>query len=216
MPETNNAMPSEVAVAILARAPIPGRTKTRLIPTIGARAAAHLQRWLLDRTINTALAADVGPVVLWYVGDLDHLDVDRYRGFGLIDVRRQPDGDLGLRMLTAVDQSQTSAGAIVIGTDCPALGVEHLRRSAASLRAHDAVVIPAEDGGYVLIGMRAPSHKLFSGVDWGTEEVMAQTRERLSRLGWQWDEPARLWDVDRPEDLVRLVTMFPEARDAMR
>ncbi len=71
----------------------------------------------------------------------------------------------------------------------------------------DAVFIPAEDGGYVLVGLRRPQPRLFEGIDWGSERVMAQTRERLSELGLRWVELPTLWDVDRPGDLLRLATL---------
>lgn len=205
-----------VGIAILARAPVPGQVKTRLIPMLGAHGAARLQRWLLRRTAATALAADVGPVVLWCAGDPSHPDVALCRAFGPIILRRQPDGDLGARMLAAVRQSPTPAGTLVLGTDCPALSAAQLRQAADSLRDHDAVAFPADDGGYVLIGMKAPAHELFAGVDWGTDRVMAQTRLRLSTLGWSWTEPANLWDIDRPEDVERLAAMFPEVCGVLR
>ena len=68
----------------------------------------------------------------------------------------------------------------------------------------DAVVIPAEDGGYALIGMRTPERALFTDMRWSTPGVMDETRRRLTELGWTWREPVTLWDVDRPEDLERL------------
>lgn len=205
-----------IGVAILARTPVPGQVKTRLIPLLGARGAARLQRWLLHRTVATALAAGVGPVTLWCAGDPSHPDIARCRAFGPIIVRCQPDGDLGTRMLAALRQSPMPAGTLVVGTDCPALGVAQLHQAAESLADHDAVAFPAEDGGYVLIGMKAPVHELFAGVDWGTDRVMTQTRQRLSTLGLRWAEPANLWDVDRPKDVERLAAMFPEVRDALR
>jgi glycosyltransferase A (GT-A) superfamily protein (DUF2064 family) len=112
-------------------------------------------------------------------------------------------------MLAAVAESPT-VGALVIGTDCPVLTSAHLCVAAKSLRATDAVVLPADDGGYVLIGMREPIAGAFAGVDWGTERVMGQTRERLAALGRRWEEPVTLWDVDRPADLERLSTVFPD------
>jgi hypothetical protein len=205
-----------IGVAILARTPVPGQAKTRLIPMLGAYGAARLQRWLLHRTVATALAADIGPVALWCAGDPSHPDIALCHAFGPITVWRQPDGDLGARMLAAVRQSPTPAGTLVVGTDCPALGAVQLRQAAESLRARDAVAFPAEDGGYVLIGMKTPARELFADVDWGSERVMTETRQRLSTLGWRWTEAANLWDVDRPEDVERLATMFPEVCDALR
>lgn len=205
-------MDSRVGVAILARAPIPGQAKTRLIPALGAEGAARLHRWLLQRTVAMALVADVGPVSLWCSGDLAHPDFAACRDSGSIALRMQAEGDLGDRMLAAASASATLAGTLVIGTDCPALGAKHLQEAARTLDDKDAVVIPAEDGGYVLIGMRKPAPELFSGISWGSDSVMAQTRQRLAAMGWQWAEPALLWDVDRPQDLDRLHALFPETR----
>ena len=204
-------MTSRVGVAILARAPIPGAAKTRLIPALGAAGAARLQRWMLQRTVAMALVADVGPVSLWCAGDPAHPDFAVCRAFGRVDLQPQPEGDLGERMLAAIASSSTPAGKLVIGTDCPALGAAQLRESARALGDHDAVVIPAEDGGYVLIGMKTPAPEAFAGVDWGSARVMAQTRQRLAALGWRWQEADPLWDVDLPQDLERLYANYPDA-----
>ena len=202
-----------IGVAILARAPVPGEAKTRLIPALGADGAARLQRWLLQRTVAMALAADVGPVSLWCAGDPTHPDFIHCRTFGSVTLHRQPDGDLGTRMLTAARQSPTPAGTLVIGTDCPAMRSAHLQQAAQLLRDHDAVTFPAEDGGYVLIGIKIPSSELFDDIEWGSERVMVQTRQRLAALGWRWSEPMKLWDVDHPGDLERLALYCPVLRD---
>jgi hypothetical protein len=116
---------------------------------------------------------------------------------------RQCDGDLGARMLAALVAA--NAPALVVGTDCPALTAEHLRTAADILRGGtDAVLVPAEDGGYALIGLRAPEPALFSDMRWSTPSVMDETRRRLERLGMSWQEPVTLWDVDLPADLQRL------------
>jgi len=211
MSPMNPETPKRVGVAILARAPIPGACKTRLIPALGAEGAASLQRWLLQRAVAMALVADVGPVTLWCAGDPRHPDFAVCRAFGSVAVRHQPEGDLGQRMLMAVKESATAAGTLVIGTDCPALTASHLRQAALTLQGKDAVVYPAEDGGYVLIGLRELIAEAFEGVDWGTERVMEQTRQRLAAAGRTWDEAFTLWDVDRPADLARLVAELPEA-----
>ncbi len=207
--------PARIGVAILARAPVPGEAKTRLIPALGADGAARLQRWLLQRTVAMALVADVGPVTLWCAGEPDHPDFLLCRAFGAVSLRRQPEGDLGMRMLMALRQSATPAGTLVIGTDCPTLDASQLRRAAQSLRGCDAVILPAEDGGYGLIGMKTATPEAFRAIEWGTERVMQQTRERLGGAGLRWSEPGLLWDVDRPEDVARLFAVFPEARETV-
>ena len=198
-----------VGVAILAKAPLAGYAKTRLIPRLGAEGAAALQRWLLQRTVTTALGAGIGPVSLWCAPDTLHPDFTLCRTFGPITLHRQPDGDLGDRMLAAIAETTMPAGTLVIGTDCPALTPALLRQAASALAAHDATVIPAEDGGYVLIGMRRAAPGVFAGVGWSGGSVMAQTRVRLAEIGWRWKEFAPLWDVDRSEDLDRLDACFP-------
>ena len=97
--------------------------------------------------------------------------------------------------------------AVLVGTDCPALTVSHLRQAAHALAGgNDAVVVPAEDGGYVMLGLNRCDAELFHGIEWGSAKVMAATRERLRRLRWRWKELETLWDIDRPEDYRRLLT----------
>ncbi len=201
---------NSVAIAILAKAPIPGLAKTRLIPRLGAGGAARLQGWLLRRTVATALQANLGPVTLWCAPDTAHPDFVDLAGDGQLGLRRQPEGDLGVRMQQALTESPATGGTLVIGTDCPALEPSHLQAAATALIAHQAVVIPAEDGGYVLIGARQAETRLFADVTWSSDQVMAQTRARLREIGWRWHEFSPLWDVDRNEDLDRLNECFPE------
>lgn len=201
-----------VEIAILAKAPIPGLAKTRLIPLLGRDGAAVLQRWLLQRAVATAVIADAGSVSLWCAPDVGHPDFLHCRAFGQICLRTQPEGDLGSRMRAAVAEFGGGAGTLVIGTDCPALTPGLIRHGAAALREHEAVVIPAEDGGYALIGLRRPEPRLFEDIDWSTERVMDQTRVRLRETGLRWHEMAPLWDVDRAEDFERLVAWIPQVR----
>ncbi len=206
-------MPTDnpVPVAILAKAPVPGLVNTRLIPAIGAHAAAVLQERLTERAIATALAADVGPVTLWCSPDATHSTFVKLVMQHRIILKRQPEDDLGTRMLAA-----TVAGTgpvLVIGTDCPALTELHLRGAAKALReGNDVVIIPAEDGGYVLIGTRTPQPALFSGIAWGTNTVLAETRTRIIEQRLMLIEQPPLWDVDTEADLARLEREFPDLK----
>ena len=196
-------MSDPVAVAVLAKAPLAGFAKTRLIPVLGADGAAALQARLIARAVATACAAGIGPVTLWATPDETHPVLQAVADECAVALVRQCDGDLGARMLAALAAAR--APALVIGTDCPALTAEHLRTAADILRGGtDAVVVPAEDGGYALIGLRAPEPALFSDMGWSTTSVMDETRRRLERLGMSWQEPVTLWDVDLPADLERL------------
>lgn len=215
-PNPDTAPAVDSTIAILARAPEPGRSKTRLIPRLGADGAAALQQRLTARAIDTAVAAALGRVVLW--GTPDH----RHPGFAIhardrkLELRSQPEGDLGARMLAAIAATPAAGGVLVIGTDCPALGPDHLREAAAALaHGNDAVVIPAEDGGYVLIGLRRPEPAVFADIDWGSAWVMAQTRERLRGRGLRWRELPPLWDVDRPDDVDRVARYWPQLLEGL-
>jgi uncharacterized protein len=196
-------MNERVAVAVLAKAPLKGFAKTRLIPVLGADGAALLQARLIERTVAAACAAAIGPVTLWATPDEAQPAFQALHARLGIALARQGDGDLGARMLAAV--AAANGPCLVIGTDCPALASDHLRTAADILRGGaDAVVVPADDGGYVLIGMRRAQPALFSDMRWSTPDVMAETRRRLRQLGLIWQEPFTLWDVDVPEDLERL------------
>lgn len=196
------------SISILAKAPVPGAAKTRLIPAIGAHAAAVLQERMTARTAETALAAALGKVTLWCAPDASHPSFRDIAACHRITLRPQPAGDLGARMLGAMQDGPT----LVIGCDCPALAPAHLQDAASALHAHDAVFIPAEDGGYVLIGSNAPQPGLFENVTWGTSKVGAQTRAQAEALGLRLYELAPLWDVDTEDDLARAEKQFPELR----
>ncbi|MBK7767544.1 MAG: TIGR04282 family arsenosugar biosynthesis glycosyltransferase [Sulfuritalea sp.] len=201
--DTSRVPPEPVEIAVMAKAPQPGYSKTRLIPALGARAAARLQRQLTLRTLATARAAAIGPVTLWCAPDTGHRFFRALQRRHGLDLRAQPDLDLGRRM-GQVFAENVGAPLLLIGTDCPALSVEHLRQAALALRSPvDAVFITTEDGGYFLVGLNQPCPAIFEGIEWSTARVMAQTRSRMSALGLRWQEVARLWDVDRPEDVAR-------------
>ena len=197
------AMNDPVAIAILAKAPVPGFAKTRLISVLGAERAALLQARLIARAADTAFRAGVGPVTLWATPDESDSLFQAIGHRYPITLARQSEGDLGARMLRAI--TAANGPALVIGTDCPALTSDHLRRAADILcRGSDAIILPAEDGGYVLIGVRANQPAIFEHMRWGTAGVLGETRRRLQRLGLAWQEPVMLWDLDRPADIERL------------
>lgn len=193
-------------VGVFARAPIPGQTKTRLIPALGPEGAAALATQMLRHALQVAVQAELGPVTLWAAGDAQHpLLLELAQEAGVV-VRAQVDGDLGARMWQALAsmQSVSCPHAMVIGSDVPALQAPHLQSAARALSANDVAVLPADDGGYVLVACQASPKAPFQGVDWGSERVLEQTRERCRTAGLRLWEGEVLWDVDRPEDLQRL------------
>ncbi len=197
----------ERTLIVFAKAPRPGRVKTRLAPLLGAAGAARLHARLVERALDTAVAARCGRVELHCAPGVRHpffAALARRHGLTL---RAQGRGDLGARMHRAFERALRAAGAaVLIGSDCPALRPADLRAAMRALGdGADAVLAPAEDGGYALIGLRRASRRVFARVAWGGPDVLARTRRRLARLGWRWVELSTLWDVDRPEDYARLV-----------
>ena len=203
-----SAVLESCVIGVFARAPEPGRAKTRLIPRLGADAAAMLHSRLVRHAVETALASDIGPVELWCTPSASHPFFLGLAAEHRLKLRAQGEGDLGERMSTAFRFMLGSAArAVLIGTDCPARTDQDLTEArAAFARGCDAVLGPVEDGGYHLIALRRHESRLFAGVSWGTERVQAQTRLRLSALGWRWHELPERWDIDRPDDFERLRT----------
>ncbi len=198
-------LPEGVRVAVFAKAPVPGRVKTRLAASVGEAGAAILHERLTLHAIRTAVGSGMGPVELWCAPDMDHPFFRRCEREMGVELHLQEGADLGARMeSTFAHAFAAGRGLVLIGADCPALASRHLAAAAAAVTAGEAAVSPAEDGGYVLVALARSVPGLFEGIAWGGEGVMAATRERLAASGMPWRELETLWDVDRPEDLARL------------
>ena len=194
-------------LVVFAKAPMPGQVKTRLIPTMGAQAAATLHEKLIFHSLATTIKAGVGAVELWCTPSHEHPFFIRCAREFQVELRKQRGGDIGQRMAHAFYETlKISDSVLLIGSDVPCLTCADLKEAMALLQEKvDAVISPAEDGGYVLLGLRRYTSKIFSGISWGTDLVVAQTRTCLRSLGWHWHELSTRWDVDRPEDVQRLI-----------
>jgi rSAM/selenodomain-associated transferase 1 len=117
----------------------------------------------------------------------------------------QAEGDLGARMLAAMGEGP----AVIVGSDVPDITAGAVQEAARLLGEADLVLGPAEDGGFWLIGVRAPDARLFADVDWGTGSVLAAVEANAKRLGWRTARAATLADLDRPEDLKRWPELAP-------
>ena len=192
-------------IAVFAKAPVPGRVKTRLAGLLGEDGAADLHAGLVRRALATAVASAVGEPELWCAPDERHEFFERCAADFGVRLRVQQGADLGRRMAAAFEDAfARDRSLVLIGSDCPALVPADLNAAAAALSSHDVAIAPAEDGGYVLVAMARPAPEIFANVAWGTAAVMRQTRERLSAAGIAWKELPASWDVDRPEDYARL------------
>jgi rSAM/selenodomain-associated transferase 1 len=205
---------TDAAVLVFAKAPLPGRAKTRLIPKLGVAGAARLHARLIARTLRTARAARFSVVELHVTPSRTHALFAFYgKTFRIKKIERQRGSDLGERMHDALASAlRRYRAAILIGTDCPVLTAADLRRAARLLRGgYDAVLAPAEDGGYALIGVGKGSAALFSalfrGIAWGGPDVYAETVKRLAAAGYRWRALRTVWDLDRPADLQRFASL---------
>lgn len=191
------------AVLVFARAPVPGQAKTRLIPRLGAAGAAALHAGLVDRTLQTA--CDSGRhVQLWCHPDTRHPFFGDCAARWPVSLHAQAGGDLGARMAHALAHALADHDlAVLIGSDCPTLDAGDLDEACSALAdGVDAVLGPAADGGYYLVGLRAPRDAIFAGIDWGSDRVLSQTLARLRQSDLHHHLLARRGDLDTPADLA--------------
>jgi uncharacterized protein len=191
---------------VFAREPVPGQVKTRLIPALGAQGAARLYRHLLGIALRAGAATPCARRQLWCTGmpaaGGECAWLAATHGFTW---HPQPAGDLGARMATALAEALAATDrAVLIGSDCPDYGPDYLNAAFAALDDHDAVLGPAADGGYVLIGLRRPAPEIFAGIHWSSPSVLEATRTALQRTGLTWAELPTRCDLDWPEDLAEL------------
>ncbi len=207
-----------IELLIFTRYPRPGEVKSRLLSALGPEKAARLQQRMCEEVVGTARgfrqARQAGRTRLtvcttgagkrefraWLGPDLNY--------------RRQGRGELGERLSAAMFASlrprpwqggnPPAQALLMVGADLPGLNPALLQQAADELRNHDVVLGPALDGGYYLIGLKAPQPRLFRGIDWGSEQVREQTRTAIERLGLKAAILPPLGDIDRPEDLAPL------------
>ncbi|MFQ5488834.1 MAG: TIGR04282 family arsenosugar biosynthesis glycosyltransferase, partial [Gammaproteobacteria bacterium] len=173
-------MRASATLLIFAKAPEPGRVKTRLASHVGPLRAAQIHRELVRHSIAN-LSNGPWKTQLWCAPGCGHPFFQPYRQHRHLSLHRQQGGDLGQRMHHAMTAAlRRSASAILIGSDCPYLTPDHLEAALDALRrGNDAVLIPARDGGYVLLGLRRPQATLFQDIPWGSPSVLTSTRARL-------------------------------------
>ncbi len=188
-------------LGIFAKPPRPGLVKTRLIPDIGAENAARVYRYCLKHTLR--MARDSGIDYQLYLTEESDDELLRDEPFAI-----QQGGNLGTRMLNAVKEllARSPDGAIIIGTDCLDIRVDHLRSAAQALASHELVLLPAVDGGYALIGCGKAEPALFDDVAWSSDRVLAQTLANAEKLRYRTSSLETVRDIDTLQDLE----LYPE------
>ena len=198
---------------VFAKAPVPGAVKTRLQPTLSATEAAKLQAFFIEHTLSEISSLEDIDTDLCCFPDETHPVFQQCAQQYDIRLKKQEGNDLGERMANALQAALAEyQQVVVIGTDCPELTADYLYEALSRLKQGSAAVLgPAADGGYVLLGLQMFSPSLFANINWGTDQVLFQTRTKLSELGWKWDELHLLRDVDTPEDLLEFPTLMRDA-----
>lgn len=194
-------------IMVFAKAPEPGRVKTRLIPMLGKREAARLHARFVDNTLAMACGSGLSPVELWCSPSIDAgFFRDCARRFD-ITLQQQSPGDLGQRMHRAFRETLArTRSAVLVGADCPGLCAADLAEALDALdRGADAVLGPARDGGYYLVGLKQAYPHLFDDLEWGSPTIFADTLKRLADRDMDYHCLAEREDVDVPEDYQRLV-----------
>jgi rSAM/selenodomain-associated transferase 1 len=193
-----------------AKWPEAGRVKTRLIPALGPLGAleAHVA---LIRTVFANLLGTGHPVEFWWDREMDSA-LPEATGIAAeledkgTTQRVQSPGDLGYRMLSALNDGLTRATrVIIVGSDCPSVDPDYLKQAVAALEHADIVLGPAEDGGFVLIGARRTDPEMLNGITWGSGEALAQSLDQLRRMGLSVRLLSSRWDVDELEGWERFL-----------
>ncbi len=200
------------AVILFTRFPVPGKTKTRLIGTLGAQGAADLQKHMTQQILSQIQPAlnrhKIQLLLYFYAGS--HTQMTQWLGHRFTYYRQKGD-NLGQRMEQAFNQTgqQGAEQILLIGSDCPKIDEKVIRSGFTALQDHQLTLGPTADGGYYLIGLKLPNKQpapepLFRKISWGSDKVLQQTVQRAKAARISCQLLSQLHDIDRPEDLVYL------------
>ena len=203
----------DVTIVMLAKAPIPGFAKTRLIPALGEIGAGVVAQNLLKHAFQQAisttgaklhLALTPGPAdSVWQeyseLVNLQNVELLTHQ----LSLSQQADGDLGQRLIAACQQLDDDQQSIVVmGTDCPALDSDLIEDAIDKLKQYDAILQPVHDGGYALLAMKQFNRQVFENIRWSSEATAEDTRQQFRKLGWSWYELNPVSDIDEGDDLI--------------
>jgi len=198
---------------VFAKAPIAGHAKSRMIPLLGAEGAAQLHReitrWLLNKLSHRVESGATGKkyeTELWAASDMEHPFFKECVAKFDITLKQQQGSDLGERQFLAIERTLAeNEHVVVIGSDVVSLTRGDIQDAFQTLeQGYELVISPAEDGGYGLIGCSKIERGIFDEILWGGEQVYKGMVNNLNRRNYNWKQLPEVWDLDRPDDLIRL------------
>ncbi len=192
---TNNTL-----LIVFAKAPEPGKVKTRLMQGMSAEQAAAIYTRLLTHTLTQAIGSGFD-VAVWRAGDEHHVF---WQQWPQLCYYRQAEGDLGEKMAVAIQQGlKTHEQVLIIGSDCYAMDAAYLQQAGQLMLQCDVLIGPADDGGYVLMGVKHMHAPLFKDIRWSTDQVLPQTEAVIKALNLQPSYLPTLNDIDTPDDAIK-------------
>ena len=191
-------------ICVFARQPELGKVKTRLSPLLDEVACLNVHQALVKFTLRELQELPDSSIHLYVSGSPGHAFWNQFEHSNKIELLKQAEGDLGQRLQAAVEQSLARFDWVVLlGSDCPEISAAYLQQAMAALDdGVEAVIGPAADGGYVLLGLRKLQPQLFDGILWGSDQVLIQTEAALRQQNVNFQKLPVLRDLDRPEDLL--------------
>jgi hypothetical protein len=197
---------SSISIVVMAKAPEPGRTKTRLSPPLTPGEAAGLYSSMLLDTISRI--GSLSAVDLWLAYTPDEEEAWFRQAIApSFHLMAQRGDDLGQRMHRIIEERHAggASGVVVVGTDLPTLPIEYVSEAIDRLQGGAEIILgPSEDGGYYLVGMREPDARLFEGISWSRKTVLRETVDKASELEKAVVTVPSWYDIDTPPDLDRL------------
>jgi rSAM/selenodomain-associated transferase 1 len=190
-------------LAILVRAPVEGKVKTRLSPPLSPETAAALYGRMAQDIVYRLGSADEWDTAVYYSPPDAGEDIKAWLQ-GVDRFHPQEGEDLGERQLSVfIDSARTGyARTVLIGSDCPSISADDVSQAFSLLADSDVVMGPAEDGGYYLVGAKEPAPGIFRGIEWSTGEVLEQSMMRLREEKLSFVLTDMKADIDRYEDLA--------------
>lgn len=196
-------------IVVLVKQPQAAKVKTRLIPELGEQKAALLADAMIKHTLKTLLVVleqnEQIQVNFCVAPDSKSEYWQQFKVHERIDISQQCSGDLGKRMATVARELMLDGSKLIlIGSDCPAISADVLLKVHALLQSSDAVIHPASDGGYVLLGLSRYCEAVFTDIPWSTEQVAPRTLAALEQAAFKVKILETMNDIDEAEDLIHL------------